>query len=196
MAPAQAIAASPQPRAAMTAGRTLPRSSEPMPLAPSVAIANENRLVVPDVLGTAIKSTRSAAWDARSHGTGGLPPAGQVLRPLYIGPAVMTCLKICRSPARLPASGQGSSNSSRPRAGHLATQCERSMGSAASPGTPNAHSAPAPLTVPALQSARRSPSSVSLAADPIWPGAHIRGRSTRTRSSRRALVHALPNHGL
>jgi hypothetical protein len=63
--------------------------------------------------------------DARSHSIGTLPPAGYVLRLLYIGPAVVTCLKICCSPSRLPASGQGPSSYSRSRAGCPATQCER-----------------------------------------------------------------------
>jgi hypothetical protein len=45
--------------------------------APSVPIANEERPVVPDTLGTTIKTASSLPGDARSHGSGGLQPAGR-----------------------------------------------------------------------------------------------------------------------
>jgi hypothetical protein len=46
---------------------------------PSVAIANENRLVVPDTLGTLIKLTSSASWTGPALlGANGLQPAGRV----------------------------------------------------------------------------------------------------------------------
>jgi hypothetical protein len=54
----------------------------------SVPIANEDRLVVPDALGTTIKESNQSnklgyPEDARSHGVGGLQPARQVLWPVY-----------------------------------------------------------------------------------------------------------------
>jgi hypothetical protein len=58
-----------------------------------VPIANENRLVLPDTLGTMIKLTRSASSGARSLAANRLQPARQVPSPIY-GPAVVTCVEI------------------------------------------------------------------------------------------------------
>ena len=84
--------------------------------------------------------SRAQAWlpgDARSQGVGGLRPAGRCCG-LYIGPAFVTCLEICCSPSRGPVSGPAPSGCSEPRAGGLATQCERGRVRSAPAGTPNA----------------------------------------------------------
>jgi hypothetical protein len=49
----------------------------------SVPSAYEDRLVVPDTLGTTIKLTSSASRRARSPDANGLQPAGQVPSPIY-----------------------------------------------------------------------------------------------------------------
>ena len=41
-------------------------------------VAIKHRLVLPDALGTTIKSTNPATRDARLHGAGRLRPSGQV----------------------------------------------------------------------------------------------------------------------
>jgi hypothetical protein len=89
--------------------------------------------VVPDTLGTTIKSTSQLPGDTRTHGASGLRPIGGCLD-LYVGSAAVTCLEICCSPSGLPVSGQASGKVS--RAGCLATSCERGRGSLALAGTP------------------------------------------------------------
>src|SRR5436189_1863479 len=49
----------------------------------SVPITYEDRLVVPDTLGTAIKLTSSASCRGPLAWANGLQPAGQVLSPIY-----------------------------------------------------------------------------------------------------------------
>jgi hypothetical protein len=93
--------------------------------APGVPIANGERLVVPGTLGTAIKSTRSTAWRPAR-----MVPAGYRQQDRYCGLYIwgLPSRRTSRSAAplsRLPASGQGPSSYSRPRAGRPATQCER-----------------------------------------------------------------------
>jgi hypothetical protein len=101
-----------------------------------VPISNEDRLVVPDTLGTTIKLTSSASWRA-DH----LAPADYSQRVrcchLFIGPAVVTCPEI-RSPPGFWFSGPAPCRYSQPRAGRSATECERGRGLSALAGTPNA----------------------------------------------------------
>ena len=68
----------------LTPMSTLPAASlQPALQAPGVPIANENRLVVADTLGTTIKLTSPASCRGPLAWANGLQPAGQVLSPIY-----------------------------------------------------------------------------------------------------------------
>jgi hypothetical protein len=105
--------------------------------APSVPIANENRLVVPDTLGTTIKSTSSATRTRPLAGRRWATASGQVLRPMY---------RACRRDVPrdlllpIPGSRQRTGSLWLQRAEGLATQCERGRVRSAPAGTPNADS--------------------------------------------------------
>jgi hypothetical protein len=101
--------------------------------APGVPIANEDRLVVPNTLGTTIKLTSSASWGPLSWRQR-TQPAGRCCH-LYIGPTVVTCLEI-RWPPGFWFSGLVPSRYSQPRAGRAATECERGRGLSALADTP------------------------------------------------------------
>jgi len=126
-----------------------PASPEAHPAAAggrSVPIANENRLVVPDTLGTTIKLTSSAswrgplAWRQRATASG----AGVVT---YIHPAVVTCPEIRWPPQGFWFSGPAPCRYSQPRAGRSAAECKHGWGLPAHASTPN----DAPMLVKGLE---------------------------------------------
>jgi hypothetical protein len=80
------------------------RSPLAPPRTPSVPIANENRLVVADTLGTTIKLTSSASWAPARMASAGYGQRDRCCG-LYMGPAVVTCLEICCNLSRAPVSG-------------------------------------------------------------------------------------------
>jgi hypothetical protein len=122
------------PAAGSVVNRPVPVESHPTAAAPKCAHCQRGSLVVPDTLGTAIKLTSSASWRGRSLGANGLPPAGQVLSPMY---RAGRC-DVPRDPLApgLLVSGPAPSRYSRPRAGRSATECERGRGLLALAGTP------------------------------------------------------------
>jgi len=103
-----------------------------------VPIANENRLVVADTLGTTIKSTSMASLEMPAC----IAPAGHGSSRrchLSIGPTIVTCLEI-RWPPGFWFNGPAPSRYSQPRAGRSATECERGRGLSALAGAPIADS--------------------------------------------------------
>lgn len=103
------------------------------PRHPGVPSANEDRLVVPDILGTTIKLSFL-------EGPARLAPADYSQRgrccPPYIGSAyVVTCPEI-RWPPGFWFSEPAPSRHSQPRAGRPATECERGRDLSALAGTP------------------------------------------------------------
>jgi hypothetical protein len=129
------------PRAGTTSGRIvlcLARGSpRPIPLRRrrSVPIANADRLVLPDTLGTTIKLSSSAsrrcllAWRQRTTASGGR------CCHLCIGPTVVTCLEILW-PAGFWHSGPALSRFSQPGAIRSITECEHGRRVSALAGTP------------------------------------------------------------
>jgi hypothetical protein len=97
-----------------------------------VPIADEDRLVVPDTLGTTIKGSFL-------EGPARLAPADDSQRGrcchLYIGAAVVTCLET-RWPPGFWFSRPAPCRYSQPRAGRPATECERGGDLSAFAGTP------------------------------------------------------------
>ena len=135
--------AAPGPRGAIGRGRapSPSRCLSPVPAGsalrhPDVPIANENRLVVADALGTTIKSTSMAGWRCP------LPWRRRAT-------AAATCCDLytaCRRdlPRALPLPNRGlpvigpvHCGYSQPGTGCLATQCERGSGALSPCSTPN-----------------------------------------------------------
>ena len=103
----------------------------------SVPIGYEDRLVVPDTLGTTIKLTNSASWRADR-----LAPADYSQRVRCSQPIYRTGRRDVPRDPLAPGgfwfSGPAPRRYSQPRARRPATECERSRGLSALPGTPNA----------------------------------------------------------
>src|SRR6266487_3758338 len=123
------------PRCWQHESRTSPET-RPAAEVRSVPIAYEDRLVLPDTLGTTIKLTSSATWGPARLAPTDYSQRGRCCH-LYIGPAVVTCLEI-RWPTGFWYSEPAPSRYSQPRAGRSATECEHGRGLSALAVAPNA----------------------------------------------------------